>query len=169
MKSTGLLTVAAVLLGSASSVRADLKTDAPVSVERSHFEFYETDYLRDRAKQSPTNWQKLTPIELLNLLKSEKERGRSAFPSYTVHYRWIRDADIHILVQQLDNEQKCSVITTVLDSGLPPSESTVAAEARHLIVGYWKGYYPVEATSEMIRVSNDEIRQWYRVWKKQFN
>jgi hypothetical protein len=169
MKSTSPMVAVILALQMAIPRQTASSEDLSANLKRSHLELYETDYLRNQANQRSFDWQTLGPTELLDVLRKERAKGVSVFPCYAIHYRWIKEQDIQALVQQVDNDEKCSVVTMPLDSGLPPNGSTIGAEARHLIVGFWKGYYPVEANSTKIRVTNDEIKQWYRVWRKQFN
>lgn len=138
-------------------------------VTRCHVERYDTADLRTQAKSSPVNWQSISPVELVDLLIKKRAAGETVFPAYAIHYRWIQEADIPLLMNLINSTQKCCVVTMPLTSGLPPADSTVGVEVRHLIIGYWKGYYPVEADSGKITVTTNEIISWYRVWRRQFD
>lgn len=148
-------------------------SDVPVEAfqsldEHRHFELYETEYLRNRAKEDFNDWQRLSPGKLIELLEKRQKIGKTVFPSYAIHYNWIKSSDIHLLLLHIDDKSICSVVTMPLSSDLPPQTSTVQDEVRHLVAGYWKGFYPVEANSARVRVTVEEIKRWYVIWNKQF-
>lgn len=106
------------------------------------------------------------PAELLRILTDRPTVKTRPFTIRGYIFGWVQASDIPELMALIDSSLPCAEVVTPLSSDQPQA-STVGIEARHLVLAYWKGYYPaVMPSSRRLNVTADELRAWYGIWRQ---
>jgi hypothetical protein len=108
-----------------------------------------------------SQWSDLTPLELLDLLKKENEKGRRFYVIAKTKKGWVQEKYIPSLIGLLDDTTPCANVMLLHSSHIGPV-STVGHEAAFLIYGFRMGHYPPELNSSRWVSDKENILEWWQ-------
>ncbi|WP_019613485.1 hypothetical protein [Psychromonas ossibalaenae] len=136
---------------------------SPLTAERKHqVIYYQVSESRVEKHSDSFDWQKKTPADFLELLRS---RGPEAY--YTVrgeHKNWIKYSDITKLIELLDSTVPCAAVARSISSYIDFNGSTIGDEAAFLIIGFQKGHYPPDLNSTRPKITASDkhrLKEWW--------
>jgi hypothetical protein len=111
------------------------------------------------ASVSAGDLQKLTPLELLQLLK----RGQpdQVFTVQAAVNGWVKEEHVPALIKLLDSSEACMPVVLAKSSTLP-GRSTIGQEAAFMVEGFRTGYYPpaLFAAHTSVGTSKQLVEWW---------
>lgn len=104
---------------------------------------------------------KLTPMQLLELLKEPSQAGLPVFVISEPLEDWVREEHLPALMELLDSTEECRPVLLAPSSVLP-LHSTVGQEAAFMVHGFRAGRYPPALYSgHPSLASKEELLSWW--------
>lgn len=104
---------------------------------------------------------KLTPLQLLELLKEPSQAGFPVFVISEPLEDWVREEHLPALMELLDSKEECTPVMLAISSTMP-RHSTIGQEAAFMVHGFRAGRYPPALYSgHPSLASKEELLSWW--------